>query len=81
MPININNNGLKNTNIDTKTNRQVDAGSTAGNSPAPAKSGGGDSVSLTSEAQQLSRLQEKAMGSRPFTRKSNGQQRHRSSQS
>ncbi|AVJ55343.1 flagellar biosynthesis anti-sigma factor FlgM [Idiomarina sp. OT37-5b] len=63
MPININNNGLKNTNIDTKTNRQVDAGSTAGNSPAPAKSGGGDSVSLTSEAQQLSRLQEKAMGS------------------
>ena len=62
MPININNTGLKNTNIDTKTNRQVDAGNNANSSSAPAKSGA-DSVSLTSEAQQLNRLQEKAMSS------------------
>ena len=62
MPININNAGLKNTTIDTKTNRQVEGGNNSGNSTAPAKSGG-DSVSLTSEAQHLSGLQEKAMNS------------------
>lgn len=62
MPININNAGLKNTNIDTKTNRQVDGGNHTNTRPAPAKSGG-DSVSLTSEAQQLNGLQEKAMNS------------------
>lgn len=62
MPININNTGLKNTNIDPKSNRPVDNGNNAGNTPAPAKSGG-DSVSLTSEAQQLNSLQEKAMNS------------------
>lgn len=61
MPINVNNAGLKNPSIDTKTNRQAEPGQ-AGNTPAPAKSGG-DSVSITSEAQQLNRLQEKAMNS------------------
>lgn len=62
MPININNTGLKNTTIDPKTNRQVDTGISPENSPAATKSGA-DSVSLTSEAQQLSSLQEKAMNS------------------
>ena len=62
MPINVNNAGLKNTNIDTKGNRPVDAGNNSNNAPAPSKSGG-DSVSLTSEAKQLSGLQDKAMNS------------------
>ncbi|RUO77025.1 flagellar biosynthesis anti-sigma factor FlgM [Idiomarina seosinensis] len=62
MPINVNNTGLKNTNIDTKNSRQVEQGQN-NSSPAPAQKGGGDSVSLTSEAQQLNSLQEKAMSS------------------
>lgn len=61
MPINVNNAGLKNTSIDSKTSRQVDVGQSSNNQSA-AKSGG-DSVSLTSEAQQLNNLQEQAMSS------------------
>ena len=62
MPINVNNAGLKNTNIDTKTSRQVEQGQN-NNSPAPAQKSSSDSVSLTSEAQQLNSLKEKAMSS------------------
>lgn len=62
MAININNAGLKNTSIDNKSsNRQVQNGQT-GNSASVAQKGG-DAVSLTSEAQQLGGLQEKAMNS------------------
>lgn len=62
MPININNAGLKNTNVDSKSsNRQVQ-NDTPGK-PASVSQQGGDAVSLTSEAQQLSGLQEKAMNS------------------
>lgn len=62
MPINVNNAGLKNTNIDPKTSRQVEQGQNNSNA-TPAQKSGGDSVSLTSEAQQLNSLQEKAMSS------------------
>ncbi|RUO67146.1 flagellar biosynthesis anti-sigma factor FlgM [Idiomarina ramblicola] len=62
MPININNTGLKNANIDSKSsNRQVQ-GETQ-QKPASVSQKGGDAVSLTSEAQQLGGLQEKAMNS------------------
>ena len=62
MAININNAGLKNTSIDNKSsNRQVQNGQ-AGNSVSVSQKGG-DAVSLTSEAQQLGGLQEKAMNS------------------
>jgi negative regulator of flagellin synthesis FlgM len=62
MAININNAGLKNTSIDNKSsNRQVQNGQ-AGNSASVSQKGG-DAVSLTSEAQQLGGLQEKAMNS------------------
>ncbi|MCK7458036.1 flagellar biosynthesis anti-sigma factor FlgM [Idiomarina aminovorans] len=62
MPININNAGLKNANIDSKpNNRQVQ--NDAQQKPADVSSKGGDAVSLTSEAQQLGSLQEKAMNS------------------
>ncbi|ASG66307.1 flagellar biosynthesis anti-sigma factor FlgM [Idiomarina piscisalsi] len=62
MAININNAGLKNTSIDNKSsNRQVQ-NDPAGNSASVSQKGG-DAVSLTSEAQQLGGLQEKAMNS------------------
>ncbi|MGM0429508.1 MAG: flagellar biosynthesis anti-sigma factor FlgM [Pseudomonadota bacterium] len=62
MPININNAGLKNANIDSKSsNRQVQ--NDAQSKPASVSQKGGDAVSLTSEAQQLGGLQEKAMNS------------------
>ncbi|MCA1767361.1 MAG: flagellar biosynthesis anti-sigma factor FlgM [Idiomarina sp.] len=62
MPININNAGLKNANIDSKSsNRQVQGDTQQ--KPAAVSQKGGDAVSLTSEAQQLGGLQEKAMNS------------------
>ncbi|KPD20463.1 flagellar biosynthesis anti-sigma factor FlgM [Idiomarina abyssalis] len=62
MPININNAGLKNANIDSKSsNRQVQ--NDAPGKPTSVSQKGGDAVSLTSEAQQLGGLQEKAMNS------------------
>ncbi|MFD2631289.1 flagellar biosynthesis anti-sigma factor FlgM [Idiomarina piscisalsi] len=61
MAININNAGLKNASIDNKSsNRQVQNGGQTGNSASVSQKGG-DAVSLTSEAQQLGGLQEKAM--------------------
>lgn len=62
MSININNAGLKNANIDSKSSsRQVQSDAPA--KPAAVSQKGGEAVSLTSEAQQLSGLQEKAMNS------------------
>ena len=62
MPININNAGLKNANIDSKSsNRQVQ--NDAPGKPASGSQKGREAVSLTSEAQQLGGLQEKAMNS------------------
>jgi len=62
MSININNAGLKNANIDSKSsNRQIQNDTPA--KPAAVSQKGGEAVSLTSEAQQLSGLQEKAMNS------------------
>ncbi|MAD53036.1 MULTISPECIES: flagellar biosynthesis anti-sigma factor FlgM [unclassified Idiomarina] len=62
MAININNNGVKNNSIDTKQTQRQTSTEQSSNSGATAKSGS-DSVSLTSEAQNLSALQEKAMNS------------------
>lgn len=61
MPMNVNNAGLKSTTLDTKGNRQIDSGKSGADTSSVKQ--GGDSVSLTSEAQQLSSLQEKAMNS------------------
>lgn len=62
MSININNAGLKNANIDSKSNnRQVQNDTPA--KPAAVSQEGGEAVSLTNEAQQLNGLQEKAMNS------------------
>ncbi|MDV6316992.1 flagellar biosynthesis anti-sigma factor FlgM [Idiomarina sp. HP20-50] len=62
MPININNAGLKNANIDNKSgNRQVQNDSQG--KPASVSQKGGEAVSLTSEAKSLGGLQEKAMSS------------------